>query len=158
MRIEIKGEDDLEQALREIHRLALAYEGPMVDVFMELARVSAPVEPDEELTEDLEGDPNSSSAKGASLPSRRETKGRFEDALSMLMELAFPVNGGTEQEVRRQINQLLGADGQIASMNMLVDDRKHNLAKNLGRRPTKAQAELRDALLEFLPGQTEVDL
>lgn len=158
MRIEIKGEDDLERALREIHRLALAYEGPMVEVFMELARVSAPVEPDEQLAETLEDDKNGSSANGASLPSRRETKARFQDALSLLMELAFPVNGGTEKEVRRQINELLGVDGQIDSMNMLVDDRKHNLAKNLVRRPTKAQAKLRDALLEFLPSQTEVDL
>ena len=158
MRIENKGEDDLEQALREIHRLALAYEGPMVDVFMELARVSAPVEPDEQLTEELEGDPNGTSSKDTSLQSRRENKARFQDALSLLMELAFPINAGTEQEVRRQINHLLDADDQIDSMNMLVDDRKHNLAMNLGRRPTKAQAELRDALLEFLPIQTKVDL
>lgn len=158
MRIESKGEDDYEQALREIHRLALAYEGPMVEVFMELARVSEPVELDEHLAEVLEGDPNGLSAKGASLASRGEIKARFEDALSLLIDLAFPINGATEQEVRRKINQLLGADGQIDSIKMVIAGTKYDLSKNLGRHPTKAQAELRDALLKFLPEKTEVDL
>lgn len=51
MQIRFQGENDLEQALHEIHRRACEYEGPLMHQFIELARISAPVEPDEPLRE-----------------------------------------------------------------------------------------------------------
>jgi hypothetical protein len=50
MQIRFQDGDDLEQALHEIHRRACEYEGPLMHQFMELARLSAPVEPDEPLS------------------------------------------------------------------------------------------------------------
>jgi len=49
MRIEVQDEGDLEQALAEIRRRASTYEGPLMQEFRELARLSAPVEVDEPL-------------------------------------------------------------------------------------------------------------
>ncbi|MBL0730622.1 hypothetical protein [Piscinibacter sp. HJYY11] len=156
MRIEIRGEDELEQALREIHRRALAYEGPLMHEFMELANLSAPVEPDEPLGEGLVV--AGQGVRNASPANRREIKGRFEEALSLLMVLAFPVNSRTEQAVRRELNETLEHDQQVKSMQMLVGNRKTSLKRNLGRRPTRQQVALRQAFLDFLPRQTEVDL
>ena len=156
MRIEFQGEGDLEQALHEIHRRALAYEGPLMYQFMELAKLSAPVEPDEPLADELGVD---GSNIGSALPaSRRETKARFEEALSLLMVLAFPVTSGTERAVRRELNEALGRDKQVESMKMRVGNRKTRLESNLGRGPTRQQVALRRALLEFLPRQTQEDL
>lgn len=156
MRIEFQGEDDLEQALHEIHRRALAYEGPLMYQFMELAKLSAPVEPNEPLADELGVDGPSI---GNALPaSRRETKARFEEALSLLMVLAFPVNSGTERAVRRELNETLGHDQQVESMKMRVGNRKTTLKSNLGRGPARKQIALRQALLEFLPRQTQEDL
>lgn len=156
MRIEFRGEGDLEQALREIHRRARAYEGPLMHEFVELAKLSAPVELDEPVRDlsnaELTGVGNVVPAN------RRETKERFEEALSLLMVLAFPVNSGTEQAVRRELNETLGRDQQVESMQMRVGNRKASLKRNLGRRPTKRQAALRDALLAFLPSETQEDL
>ena len=156
MQITSPGEDDLEQALREIHQRACAYEGPLMHQFMELAKLSAPVEPDEPLGEEPQSDRLSS---GNAEPARRsETKQRFEEALSLLMVLAFPVNSGTEQAVRCELNELLARDQQVESMQMRVGNRKTNLRRNLGRRPTKQQVALREALLKFLPRETKEDL
>lgn len=74
------------------------------------------------------------------------------------MVLAFPVNSGTEQAVRRELNELLARDQQVESMHMRVGNRKTNLRHNLGRRPTKQQIALRQALLKFLPRETKEDL
>jgi hypothetical protein len=156
MQIKDQSEDDLEKALREIHRRALAYEGPLVHEFMELAKLSAPVEPDEPLGEVFKGE---GPGVGNAAPARRrETRERFEEALSLLMLLAFPVNSGTEQAVRRELNESLGREQQVESMQMRVGNRKTSLRSNLGRRPTRQQVELRQALLDFLPRQTQVDL
>ncbi|MGO4606046.1 hypothetical protein AB4142_06895 [Variovorax sp. 2RAF20] len=152
MQIRFQGEDDLEQALHEIHRRACEYEGPLMHQFMELARLSAPVEPDEPLeAASLDGAPRDGVAADAM---RREIKERFEEALSLLMVLAFPVNSGTEQAVRHELNQVLGREQKIDSLLIRVGNRKVSLRRNLGRRPTKQQVALRNALLEFLPRQT----
>lgn len=120
--------------------------------FMELARLSAPVEPDEPLeAASLDGAPRDGVAADAM---RREIKERFEEALSLLMVLAFPVNSGTEQAVRHELNQVLGREQKIDSLLIRVGNRKVSLRRNLGRRPTKQQVALRNALLEFLPRQT----
>lgn len=156
MQIEFQGEDELEQALSEIHRRSLAYEGPLVHEFMELAKLSAPVEPDESLGDVLEVD--GPSVGNAAPANRRETKARFEEALSLLMVLAFPANSRTEQAVRRELNETLASDQQIESMQMRVGNRKNRLKSNLGRGPTRTQVELRQALLDFLPKQTQGDL
>lgn len=156
MRIEFRGEDELEQALREIHRRALAYEGPLVHEFMELAELSAPVVPDEPLGDVLEG---ARTGVGNAAPAKRaETKARFEEALSLLMVLAFPVDSGTEQAVRSEVNATLERDQQIESLKIRVGNRKTSLRSNLGRRPTREQIALRQALLDFLPRETQVDL
>lgn len=156
MRIDIQGKDDLEQALHEIHRRALAYEGPLMYEFMELARLSAPVEPDEPLADVLGVDGLGS---GNALPAdRKEIKSRFEEALSLLMVLAFPANRGTERAVRHELNETLGRDKQVESMKMRVGNRKTSMKSNLGRGPTKQQVALRQALLELLPRQTQEDL
>lgn len=154
MQIIVQGEDDLEQALREIHRRASEYEGPLVHQFMELAKLSAPVNSDEPLVERQRselGDDNAESTK------RDETKKRFEESLSLLMLLAFPVNNATEKAVRQELNEILG-DHQVKSLNMLIGNRKASLRRNLARRPTKRQVALRNALLSFLPLETENDL
>ncbi|KIC83522.1 hypothetical protein [Pseudomonas sp. C5pp] len=156
MQITLQGGEDLEQALREIHRRACTYEGPLVHQFMELAKLSAPVEPDEPLGEEPQR--NRTSSGYAESARRSETKERFEEALSLLMVLAFPVNSGTEQAVRRELNELLARDQQVESMHMRVGNRKTNLRHNLGRRPTKQQIALREALLKFLPRETKEDL
>lgn len=156
MQIRFQGEDDLEQALHEIHRRACEYEGPLMLQFMELARLSAPVEPDEPLREvPLDGAQHDGVAADAK---RREIKERFEEALSLLMVLAFPVHSGTEQVVRDELNQALGHEQQIDSLKMRAGNRKLSLRRNLGRRPTKQQVALRNALLEFLPRQTLEEL
>lgn len=156
MRITLQGEDDLEQALREIHLRASTYEGPLMHQFMELAKLSAPVEPDEPVGEELQD--NRLSSANAEPARRNETKERFEEALSLLMVLAFPVNSGTEQAVRRELNEVLARDQQVESMQMRTGNRKTSLRRNLGRRPTKQQIALRGALLEFLPRETKEDL
>ncbi|MBX9792731.1 MAG: hypothetical protein K2Y02_00385 [Burkholderiaceae bacterium] len=156
MRIEFQGEEDLEQALREIHLRARAYEGPLMHEYMELARLSAPVEPDEPLGDVSEADVL---GVGNAVPAnRRETKARFEEALSLLMVLAFPPNSATEQAVRSELNETLGRDQHVESMRMRVGNRKTSLRSNLGRRPTRQQVALREALLAFLPRQTQEDL
>ncbi|WP_414552372.1 hypothetical protein [Stenotrophomonas forensis] len=156
MQIRFQGEDDLEQALHEIHRRACEYEGPLMHQFVELARLSAPVEPDEPLTEvPWDGAPRD---RVAADTKRREVKERFEEVLSLLMVLAFPVNSATEQAVRHELNQALGREQQIDSLQMLAGDRRISLRRNLGRRPTKQQVALRNALLDFLPRQTLEDL
>jgi hypothetical protein len=156
MQIRFQGEEDLEQALNEIHRRACEYEGPLIHQFMELARLSAPVERDEPLKEaPWGGTPGDGVAAGAK---RREIKERFEEALSLLMVLAFPVNSGTEEAVRQELNQALGREQQINSLQMRAGNRKISLRRSLGRRPTKQQVALRNALLEFLPRQTQEDL
>jgi hypothetical protein len=156
MRIEVQDEGDLDQALAEIHRRASVYEGPLMQEFRELARLSAPVEVDEPLGEQTEDGASGISDVGE--PMRKEIKARFEEALSLLMALAFPANLATEQAVRLELNEVLGPDQQIDSLQMRVGDRKFNLKSQLGRRPTKRQIALRDAFLDFLPSQTEVDL
>lgn len=156
MRIEVQDEGDLEQALAEIHRRASAYEGPLMQEFRELARLSAPVEVDEPLGEQPEDD--ASGIGDAGEASRKETKERLEEALSLLMVLAFPANRATEQAVRLELNEVLGLDQRIDSMQMRVGNRKFSLKSHLTRRPTKRQIALRDALLAFLPSQTKDDL
>lgn len=74
------------------------------------------------------------------------------------MVLAFPVHSGTEQVVRDELNQALGHEQQIDSLKMRVGNRKLSLRSKLGRRPTKKQVALRNALLEFLPRQTLEEL
>ena len=156
MRIHIQGKDDLEQALHEIHRRALAYEGPLIYEFMELARLSAPAESDAPLADVLGVDGLGS---GNALPAdSREIKSRFEEALSLLMVLAFPAKRGTERAVRNELNETLGRDHQVESMKMRVGNRKISLKSNLGRGPTKQQVALRQALLELLPTQPPGDL
>lgn len=156
MQIRFQGGDDLEQALHEIHRRACEYEGPLTHQFMELARLSAPVEPDEPLRDvPLDGAQPDGVAADAK---RREIKERFEEALSLLMVLAFPVNSGTEQAVRDELNQALGHELQIDSLKIRAGNRKISLRSNLGRRPTKQQVALRNALLQFLPRQTLEEL
>lgn len=156
MRIEVQDEGDLEQALAEIHRRASAYEGPLMQEFRELARLSAPVEVDEPLGKQFEdGAPGMDAAVVAH---REEIKERFEEALSLLMVLAFPANRATEQAVRLELNEMLGPDQRIDSMQMHVGNRKFSLKSHLGRRPTKRQIALRDALLVFLPLRNEENL
>ena len=156
MRIEFQGEDDLEQALREMHLRARAYEGPLMREFMELAKLSAPLEPDEPIGDLSEGD---ALGVGNAVPAnRREAKERFEEALSLLMVLAFPPNSGTEQAVRSELNETLGRDQQVESMRMRVGNRKTSLRSNLARRPTRQQVALREALLAYLPSQMQEDL
>lgn len=156
MRIKFRGEDELELALREIHQRAVAYEGPLLREFMELAKLSAPVEPDEPLGNVLEG--NGLGVDTTAPAKRREIKARFEEALSLLMVLAFPVNSGTERAVRRELNEALEREQQVESMQMRIGTRKSSLRSNLERRPTKQQVALRQALLEFLPWETQEDL
>jgi len=151
MLIRFHGEDDLEQALREIHRLANAYEGPLMREFMELAKLSAPVDREEP----LDNVPDVGNVMPAH---QRETKERFEEALSLLMVLAFPMDSGTEKAVRGELNEILGRNQNIESMQMRVGNRKSSLRSNLGRRPTRQQAALRQALLDFLPPQPQRDL
>jgi hypothetical protein len=161
MRIQPQDEEDLEQALAEIHRRASAYEGPLMSEFMELARLSSPVEVDEPLDRPPEEDAavTDTSTAGRRDESRRsETKQRFEEALSLLMVLAFPPNRATEQAVRLELNEVLGHDQRIDALQMRVDDRKVRVHSHLARRPTKRQIELRNALLELLPTQTPGDL
>jgi hypothetical protein len=155
MQIKLNGEGDLEQALLEIHRRACAYEGPLMREFKELAQLSAPLEPDEPLMS--EGADVASNVESRDLVRRKEIKSRFEDALSLLMLLAFPVNGSTEKEVRKELSEVL-AEQEIESIKMRVGARKVNLRRNLARRPTQRQLDLRNALLRFLPEKTEVDL
>ncbi|MDI6527516.1 hypothetical protein QMA71_18425 [Pseudomonas otitidis] len=155
MQIKLNGEGDLEQALLEIHRRACAYEGPLMREFKELAQLSAPLEPDEPLMS--EGADVASNIESRDLVRRKEIKSRFEDALSLLMLLAFPVNGSTEKEVRKELSEVL-AEQEIESIKMRVGARKVNLRRNLARRPTQRQLDLRNALLRFLPEKTEVDL
>lgn len=155
MQIKLNGEGDLEQALLEIHRRACAYEGPLMREFKELAQLSAPLEPDEPLMS--EGADVASNFESRDLVRRKEIKSRFEDALSLLMLLAFPVNGSTEKEVRKELSEVL-AEQEIESIKMRVGARKVNLRRNLARRPTQRQLDLRNALLRFLPEKTEVDL
>lgn len=156
MAIEVQDEGDLEQALAEIHRRASAYEGPLMQEFRELARLSAPVEVDEPLGEQAERD--ASSVGDARAASGKETKERFQEALSLLMVLAFPANRATEQAVLRELNDVLGPDQRISSVQMRVGDSKFSLKSSLGRRPTKREVALRDSLLDFLPRQTAEDL
>lgn len=162
MRIDFHGDGDLELALREIHRRACAYEGPLMYEFMELAKLSAPVEPDEpdepdEPTENVfQGD--GFGTRDTEAAKHNETKERFEAALSLLMVLAFPVNSGTAQAVRRELNETLERGQQIESMQMRVGNRKTSLRANLGRRPTRQQVALLQALLKFLPGRSQEDL
>lgn len=156
MHIEVQDAGELEQALAEIHRRASAYEGPLMQEFKELARLSAPVEVDEPLGKQSKDDPSDIGNAGDAR--RKETKERFEEALSLLMILAFPANRATEQAVRLELNEMLGPDQRIDSMQMRVGNRKFSLKSHLMRRPTKRQIELRDALLAFLPRQTEDDL
>ncbi|KFX63343.1 hypothetical protein A8H39_18625 [Paraburkholderia fungorum] len=156
MRIEVQDEEDLEQALAEIHRRANAYEGPLMQEFRELARLSAPVKVDEPLGKQFQD--GISGMDDAMAGRRKETKERFEEALSLLMVLAFPANRATEQAVRLELNEMLGPDQRIDSMQMRVGNRKFSLKSHLGRRPTKRQIALRDALLVFLPLQTEENL
>lgn len=161
MRIEPQDEGDLEQALAEIHRRASAYEGPLMSEFMELARLSAPVEVDEPLDrppEDGAAATDNAAAGRRDEIHRSETKERFEEALSLLMVLAFPPNGATEQTVRHELNEVLGRDQQIDALQMRVGDRKVRVRSHLARRPTKRQIALRSALLALLPAQTPEDL
>jgi hypothetical protein len=123
---------------------------------MELANLSAPVEPDEPLGDRPIGDAPVDDRSGSAY--RRETKTRLEEALSLLMVLAFPVNSGTERAVRDDLNEALGSGQRVESMQMRIGNRKINLGSKLGRHPSKQQIELRDALLEFLPGRTQEDL
>ena len=106
MRLEIEGEGDLEQALAEIHRRATAYEGPLMHEFRELASLSAPVEVDEPLDEQPEHDALSVGDREAARG--KETKERFQEALSLLMVLAFPANRATEQAVLGELNECWG--------------------------------------------------
>lgn len=155
MQIEIYGDGDLEQALREIHRRACAYEGPLMDEFKVLAQISAPLEPDEPLKdEETDGRAN---IEGLDLVRRKEIKSRFEEALSLLMLLAFPVDSSTEREVRGELNKIL-IEQRIKSIKMRVGARKASLRRNLARRPTQRQLALRSALLKFLPEGIEEDL
>lgn len=156
MPIEIQDEGDLEQALAEIHRRANGYEGPLMQEFRELARLSAPVDVDEPLGDESED--GTSGIGDAAAASRKETKERFEEALSLLMVLAFPPNRATEQAVRFELNEMLKPDQGIESLYMRVGNRKFSLKSRLGRRPTERQIALRDALLAFLPSQTKDDL
>lgn len=156
MPIEIQDERDLEQALAEIHWRANAYEGPLLQEFRELASLSAPVEVDEPLGDQPEDDTSGIGDGGEAR--RKETKERFEEALSLLMVLAFPPNRATEQAVRLELNEMLEPDQGIESLHMRVGNRKFSLKSRLGRRPTKRQIALRDALLAFLPSQTKDDL
>ncbi|KVC67353.1 hypothetical protein WT10_02780 [Burkholderia stagnalis] len=156
MRIEMQDEEDLKQALAEIHRRASAYEGPLMQEFRVLAVLSAPVEVDEPLGKQSEDGVSGMGDAGAA--GRNETKERFEEALSLLMVLAFPASRATEQAVRLELNEMLEPGQRIDSMQMRVGNRKFSLKSHLGRRPTKRQIALRDALLTFLPGQTEESL
>ncbi len=151
-------DEDLEQALHEIHRRACEYEGPLMYQFMELARLSAPVEPDEPLREVSGHDAGPDVAASDAKRREMEVKERFQEALSLLMVLAFPLNSGTEQAVRNELNEVLDRGQRIESLQMLAGDRKISLRRNLARRPTKKQVELRNALIELLPKRTEEDL
>lgn len=156
MRIEVKDDGDFEQALAEIHRRASAYEGPLMQEFRELARLSAPVEVNEPLGKQYEGHTSGTSNDGAAR--RKETKERFEEALSVLMVLAFPANRATEKAVRLELNEVLGPGQRIDTMQMCVGNRKLNLKSHLGPRPTQSQNTLRDGLLAFLPHSIEENL
>lgn len=156
MRIEIKDETDLENALAEIHRRASAYEGPQLREFIELASLSAPVESDDSLPGqfgDVEArESNAQEDRG------NEVKERFEEALSMLLLLAFPSNPATEQAVLDELNEVMGDCKKVESLQMLVGSRKYKLKRHLGRRPTKRQIQLRNSLLALLPTTTQEDL
>lgn len=157
MQIRFQGED-LEQALHEIHRRACEYEGPLMHQFMELARLSAPVELDEPLREVSGHDAGPEVVASDAKRREIEVKERFQEALSVLMVLAFPLNSGTERAVRNELNEVLDRGQRIESLQMLAGDRKISLRRNLARRPTKQQVELRNALIELLPKRTEEEL
>lgn len=152
MEIENPSFEDIDNALKVIHRRASSYDGPLTREFMQLARLSARRSEDE--SEDESGD-DGKGAYGELVGGgdQRELREQFDEALQLLMMLAFPTHQGTEEAVRLELIELLGES--VESIDAIDDDRRINLSDHLGKRPTETQVELQTALLQILPSEME---
>lgn len=149
------GPNEIEQALRLILAAARDYKGPHTREFAEIARRCAPSSPEELIGDFVEQDMHEH-VHGRSEgewklyeAERSEPKERLAEVLSILLDVAFPVDKSMERAVREELDRVL--EIKVRSLCFVNVDDVVQVKQHLPRRPKKADRMLRAAVKQFIP-------